>query len=124
MSEEDDDERRDEEARPERDEDDDAFPSLDEILGTFLSEGALLPVVVVVLGSGGAFGAAVLILTVVDRNPFAMGALVLIAGMTVDISLRARKEPGFRNLALLIGMVWAASIVLAGVAVWTGLAFG
>ena len=63
-------------------------------------------------------------LTAVDRNPFAAAALVLIAGMTVDISLRARKEAGYRNLALLIGMVWAASVVLAGVAAWTGLAFG
>ena len=115
MSDEEDDERL---------EDDDEFPSLDDLIGTFFEETALLPLVVVVLGSGGAFGAALLVLTAVDRNPFAAAALVLIAGMTVDISLRARKEAGYRNLALLIGMVWAASVVLAGVAVWTGLAFG
>ena len=113
MSDEEDDERR---------EDDDEFPSLDGLIGTFLSEPALLPVVVVVLGSGGAFGAAVLILTGVDRNPFAAAALVLIAGLTVDISLRARKEPQFRNVALLIGLVWAASVVLATVAFVTGIA--
>lgn len=115
MSEEDEDERRGE---------DDDFPSLDEMIGTFFSEPALLPVVVVVLGSGGAFGAAILVLTAVDRNPFAAAALVLIAGMTVDISLRARKEPAFRNLALLIGLVWAASVLLAGVAWFTGIATG
>ena len=102
----------------------DEFPTLDELIGTFFEETALLPVVVVVLGSGGAFGAALMILTAVDRNPFAAGALVLIAGMTVDISLRARKEARFRNLALLIGLVWGASVLLAGLAVWTGLAFG
>ena len=106
------------------DPDDDAFPSLDELIGTFFSEASLLPIVVVVLGSGGAFGAALLVMTVVDRNPFAMGALVLLAGMTVDISLRARKEVGMRNLALLIGLVWAASVALALLAAWTGLAFG
>ena len=116
----------DEPEEPKRDEreDEDAFPTLDELLGTFFTEAALLPVVVVVLGTGGAFGAALLVLTAVDRNPFAMGALVLIAGMTVDVSLRARKEAGFRNLALLVGMVWGASVLLAIVAVWTGIAFG
>ena len=99
------------------------FPSLDDLIGTFLKETSLLPIVVVVLGSGGAFGAALIILTAVDRNPFAAGALVLLAGMTVDVSLRARKEATFRNIALLIGLVWAVSIVFAGLAVWSGLAF-
>ncbi len=104
-------------------EDGDGFPSLDELIGTFFREPSLLPVAVVVLGTGGAFGAALLILTGIDRNPFAAGALVLLAGMTVDVSLRARKEPAFRNLALLVGLVWAASVVLAIVALATGIAF-
>ena len=43
-------------ATPDRD--DDEFPSLDELIGTFFSEPSLLPVVIVVLGSGGAFGAS------------------------------------------------------------------
>ncbi len=105
-----------------RDGDDDEFPTLDELIGTFLGETSLLPIVIVVLGSGGAFGAGLLILTATDRNPFAAAALVLIAGMTVDISLRARTEPNFRNIALLIGMVWLSSVALAGVAIWTGIA--
>lgn len=108
---------------PTEDEGDGDFPSLDELIGTFFTETALLPVVVVVLGTGGAFGAALMILTVVDRNYFAAAALVLLAGMTVDVSLRARKEAAYRNVALLIGMVWGASVLLAGVAVWTGIAF-
>lgn len=114
---------------PERDaeeprdrEDGDAFPSLDELIGTFMSETSLLPIVVVVLGTGGAFGAALLVLTVVDRNPFAIGALVLLTGMTVDISLRARKEEALRNVALLIGMVWGSAVALAIVAILTGIA--
>ena len=102
--------------------DEDAFPSLDELIGTFMSETSLLPIVIVILGTGGAFGAALLILTVVDRNPFAIGALLLITGMTVDVCLRARKELPLRNVALLIGLVWASSVALAGVAVATGIA--
>jgi len=102
---------------------DDEFPTVDDLIGTFLSETSLLPIVVVVLGSGGAFGAALLVLTAVDRNPFAAAALVLLAGMTVDVCLRARKEVRFRNIALLIGMVWGAAVVLAGVAAWSGIAF-
>ena len=112
-----------EDPEPERrDNDDDEFPTLDELIGTFFEEASLLPIVVVVLGTGGAFGAALLILTGVDRNPFAAAALILIAGMTVDISLRARKEASFRNIAMLIGMVWLSSVALAGVAIWTGIA--
>ena len=120
----DDDEReegRNDEEAPRRD-DEDEFPTLDEMIGTFFSEPSLLPIVIVVLGSGGAFGAFAMILTVVDRNPFAAAALVLMAALTVDICLRARKESAFRNLALLIGLVWASSVVLAGVAVFTGIA--
>ena len=44
------------------------------------------------------------------------------AGLTVDICLRARKESAFRNVAILIGLVWASSAILAGVAVFTGIA--
>ena len=112
---------RDREPASDREEGDE-FPSLDELIGTFMRETSLLPIVIVVLGTGGAFGAALLILTVVDRNPFAIGALLLITGMTVDISLRARKEEALRNVALLIGMVWGSAVVLAIVALVTGIA--
>lgn len=115
---------REREERKEEDRGDDEFPSLDELIGTFFSEPSLIPIVIVVLGTGGAFGAALLILTAVDRNPFAAGALILLTGMTVDVCLRARKEAAFRNIALLIAMVWASSAGLAAVAVLTGLAFG
>ena len=49
MSDEERDEGRDEEAPPRR-EDEEEFPSLDDMLGTFFSEPSLLPVVIVVLG--------------------------------------------------------------------------
>lgn len=107
-----------------RDDEDDAFPTIDELIGTFFGEPSLLPIVIVILLSGGAFGAAMLILTVLDRNPFAAAALLLITGMTVDICLQARKKQSFRNVARLIGMVWAAAVALAMIALWSGIAFG
>ncbi|MGY8738049.1 MAG: hypothetical protein ACKVIW_11085 [bacterium] len=107
-----------------RDDEDDAFPTIDEFIGTFFQEPSLLPIVIAVLLSGGAFGAAMLILTVLDRNPFAAAALILITGMTVDICLQARKKQSFRNVARLIGLVWAVSVALAILALWSGIAFG
>ncbi|MBJ20528.1 MAG: hypothetical protein GY910_06365 [bacterium] len=106
-----------------REEDGDAFPGVDELLASFLSEGSLLPVLIVALGSGGAFGAALLILTIVDRNPFAGVALLLVAGMTVDVSLRARREEGFRNIKKFVGLLWASSLAFSALALWTGIAF-
>jgi hypothetical protein len=107
-----------------RDDEDDAFPTIDEFIGTFFQEPSLLPIVIAILLSGGAFGAAMLILTVLDRNPFAAAALILITGMTVDICLQARKKQSFRNVARLIGLVWAVSVALAILALWSGIAFG
>jgi len=109
---------------PDREADDDAFPSFDELVGSFLSEPSLWPVLIVVLGSAGAFGAAALILAFVDRNPFAAAALLLIVGMSVDILIRGRRDPRYRNAGRLIGMIWVSAIAFAGVAIWTGLAFG
>ena len=108
-----------------QEEEDDAFPNVDELIGTFLEEASLWPVLLVVLGSGGAFGAALLILSAVDRNPFAAAALFLLLGMTVDTVWRAYRSsprPGPRNIALLLGLLWASSIAFAGLAFWTGLA--
>ena len=112
------------ESRPDERGERDEFPGVDELLGHFLSEPSLWPVLIVMLGSGGAFGAAALILAVVDHNPFAGAALLLIVGMSVDVGLRARRQPGYRNIARLIGLVWASALGFAALAVWTGLAFG
>jgi hypothetical protein len=104
-------------------ESDDGFPSPDELIGNFMSETSLWPVLIVLIGSGGAMGAAMLILTVVDRNPFAAGAILLVFGMSVDVFIQARRKAIYRNIAKLIGLLWCATIGLAGVAVWTGIAF-
>jgi hypothetical protein len=105
------------------DESRDDVPNVDQIIGSFLKETSLWPVLIVVLGSAGAFGAALLILVGVDRNPFAAVALLLIVGMTVDVVVRARRERLYRNLARLVGLIWSVAIVLTGVAIWSGIAF-
>ncbi len=101
---------------------DDAFPGVDEILGSFLSEASLWPVLIVALGSGGAFGAAALILTFIDHNPFAGAALLLVGAMTVDVAIRARREKGRRNVVKLIALLWTSALLFSAVALWTGIA--
>lgn len=105
-----------------RDRNDDEFPGLDGLIGTFMGEPSLWPVLIVVLGSGGAFGAALLVLSFVDRNPFAAVALLLIGGMTLDLAVRSRRSPELRNLARLVGLLWLAAGGLAGLAIYTGIA--
>jgi len=101
----------------------DELPGVDAMIGTFLREPSLWPVLAVILGSGGAFTAALLVLAAVDRNPFAAAALLLILGMTIDVVIRARRHPSHRNGARLLLLVWSAGFALAGLAVWTGIAF-
>lgn len=98
------------------------LPSVNEIVGTLLSDRSLWPLVVVMLGSLGAFGAALLVLAIGDHNPFAIGALVLILGMTTDTLIRARRRLELRNLAKLIALFWGVSIGLALIAVTSGIA--
>ena len=98
------------------------LPSANEIVGTLLSERSLWPLVVVMLGSLGAFGAALLVLSIGDQNPFAIAALVLVLGMTIDTLIRARRRLELRNLAKLIALFWGVSIGLALIAVTTGIA--
>jgi hypothetical protein len=101
---------------------DDGFPSADEFIESFMNETSLWPVLVVLIGSGGAFGAAMLILAGVDRNPFAAGALLLVLGMSVDVFVQARRKAIYRNIAKLVGLLWCAAIGLAGIVIWTGIA--
>jgi hypothetical protein len=104
-------------------EDEDDFPSVDQVIGTFLKESSLWPVLIVLLGAAGAFGGAMLVLVGVDHNPFAAAAVVLLLGMTADLVVRSRRNPGLRNLARLIGLIWLVAAGFAGLAIWTGLAF-
>lgn len=99
------------------------FPSVDEIIGTFMTESSLWPVLIVLLGTAGAFGGAMLVLSWVDRNPFAAAALLLILGMTIDLTVRSRSNPGLRNLVRLVALIWVVAAAFAGLAVWSGIAF-
>lgn len=101
----------------------DGLPSFDQLVGTFLQEPSLWPVLAVALGSGGAFAATLMILAGVDRNPFAAAALLLVLGMTIDVVVRARRRPSYRNGARLLALVWLAGLVLSGVALWSGIAY-
>lgn len=98
------------------------LPSPNEILGTLFGEASLWPLLIVVLGSTGTFGAALIVLALGDRNPFALAALLLILAMTTDTLIRARRRTDLRNLAKLIALFWAVSIALALVAVFSGIA--
>ncbi len=112
-----------EESDKESDRDEDGIPSVDQVIGTFMHEASLWPVLAVAVGSGGAFAAALMILAVVDRNPFAVAALLLVFGMTVDVVYRARSRPDYRNGARLLLSIWAMGLAFVGLAVWSGIAF-
>jgi hypothetical protein len=49
---------------------------------------------------------------------------LLISGMTIDVALRTRREPGFRNIAKLIGLLWCSALAFSALAIWTGIALG
>lgn len=104
-------------------EDGDRLPSVDQLIGTFLREASLWPVLAVAVGSFGAFTAALIVLAVLDRNPFAAAALLLIVGMTTDVVYRARSRPSYRNGARLLKLVWLLGLVFTALAVWSGIAF-
>ena len=98
------------------------LPNPNEILGTLFAEASLWPLLIVVLGSTGTFGAALIVLALGDRNPFALAALLLILAMTTDTLIRARRRTDLRNVAKLIALFWTVSIALALVAVFSGIA--
>ncbi len=106
-----------------RESDDDEFPNVDQIIGTFMKESSLWPVLIVMLGTAGALGGAILVLAGVDHSPFAAAALILLLGMTVDVAFRSRRNVGLRNLARLVGLIWLVAAAFAGLAVWSGVAF-
>ena len=98
------------------------LPSANDLIGTLFEEASLWPILTVFLGSTGAFGAALLVLAIGDRNPFAAAALFLLLGMTTDVMVRARRNKQIRNLAKFVALFWTVATALALVAVGTGIA--
>lgn len=94
----------------------DSTPGIDDLLGVLLQESTLWPLLIVFVTSIGALGAALIVLSLVDRNPFAAAALLLIAGMTIDLFWRSRRRRALRNLARGVGLIWLAALALAGLA--------
>jgi uncharacterized membrane protein YjjP (DUF1212 family) len=97
------------------------LPIAHELLDTLFTEAALWPLLSVILISVGAIGAGVLVLAFGDRNYFAAAALLLLAGMTIDVSIRARREPRIRILAKAVLALWTSAIALALIAVFSGI---
>jgi len=100
----------------------DASPGLEELLGVLLHESTLWPLLIVIVLSFGSLGAGLIVLSVVDRNLFAAGALILMLGMTLDLLWRSRRRTGLRPLARGVALLWLAALALAGLAVWLGIA--
>ena len=96
-------------------------PSANELLDTLFTDTALWPLLTVILISGGAIGAGILVLAFGDHNYLAAAALLLLAGMTIDVSVRSRREPSYRILAKAVLALWASAIALALVAVFSGI---
>ena len=104
-----------------RDDEPEDMPSPNEILGTLMTETSLWPLLIVVLGSLGTFGAGMLVLALGDRNPFAAAALLLVVGMTIDLTIRSRTRPELRNIVEMLGLFWMTAVVLGCVAVYAGI---
>lgn len=98
------------------------LPSLDEHLSVFFGETTLWPVLIVLVASLGAMGAAAIVLAFGDRNPFAAIALLLVAGMTVDLGWRARRRRELRRVAASVAVLWLASGLMAAAALYFGIA--
>jgi len=102
---------------------DDDPHSLDDWLKPFFSDATLRPVLVVAAGSLTAVGGGTVAWAVRGRSLAAVAALVLLAGMSVDVLLRDRRRRGRLGLAsrCIVGL-WALSLLAAGAAVALGLA--
>jgi hypothetical protein len=98
------------------------LPSLNEHLAVFFGETTLWPVLIVLVASLGTMGAAAIVLAFGDRNPFAALALLLVAGMSVDLGWRARRRRELRRIAASVGVLWLASVLLAAAALYFGIA--
>jgi len=89
-------------------------------LANILEETSLWPLLLVGLFSTGAFGASMIVLAFGDRNPFAAAAFLLVAGMTIDVLVRARRRKELRTIAKFIILFWVVSSGLALIALISG----
>jgi len=96
---------------------------LDDWLRPFFRDSTLVPVLLVATGCFTALGAGIIAWAVRGRSLAAIGALVLLAGMSADAVLRDWRRHGRLGLAsrAVLGL-WALSAAAAAAAVALGLA--
>ncbi len=93
---------------------------VDTWLRPFFEDSSLWPVAIVVALSLFTMGAGLLLLVWLTANPFALLAIVLLAGMTVDIAVRALRRGAAKALAWCAIGLWLGSLGVAAL----GIAFG
>jgi hypothetical protein len=89
-------------------------------LAPFFRDSTLWPVLFAVSAVAVVFGASALLLAFVERNPFALGAVMLLVWISVDAGVRSRRRGGSRLLLGAIAGFWLLSATAALAAVWSG----
>ena len=91
-------------------------------LAVFFEDSTLWPVLAVAVLIFTTLGAALLLLGLLDRNLFALAALIVLVWMSIDVMLRRRRAHGRVGLiGVLLGLFWGLSIAAAVVVAQLGL---
>jgi hypothetical protein len=94
---------------------------LDRLILPYFTELALWPILLVAILSLATVGAAILLLAIHDRNYYALGALLILAGMSVDAVLRDLRHRRLGPASGLIVALWLLSALVAAGAARIGL---
>ena len=89
-------------------------------LAPFFRDSTLWPVLVTVFAVFVVFGASALLLAFAERNPFALGAVLILLWMSIDAGVRSRRRAGSRLLVGSIAAFWLLSSAAALGAWWAG----
>ncbi len=89
-------------------------------LAPFFQDSSLWPVLCVAVAIFVVVGAAALLLAFVERNPFAVTALLLLFWISVDAVVRDRRRGRSRLLLGCVTGFWLLSIAAAAGARWAG----
>jgi hypothetical protein len=89
-------------------------------LAPFFRDSTLWPVLGVAVAIFVVLGASALLLAFVERNPFALAAVLLLLGISVDAVVRDRRRGGSRLLLGSVAGFWLLSIAAATGAHWAG----
>jgi hypothetical protein len=85
----------------------------DRWIAPFFEESGLWPVLIAAVGSAAAFGAALIVMALHDRNLFAMAGVALLAGLTIFAidERRRRGAPLLDRVAQLLAAIWLFSLL-------------